>query len=59
MRTKRSLADYLDDYGRKYPVEDTGHVLRSLVYFADADAAPLPAGLDDDHWCAIRTDFES
>lgn len=45
-------------FGRKYPVEDVGHVLRSLVYFGDADAAPLPPGLTQSRWQTIKTDFE-
>jgi hypothetical protein len=53
-----SLADALEDHRRRYPNEDTGHVLKSLAYFGDAEAAPLPAGLDPDHWSAIRKDFE-
>ena len=56
--TKRDLSDFLDSYRRKFPVEDLGHVLRSLVYFGDASAAPLPAGLNETQWAAIRADFE-
>jgi len=40
-----------------YPVEDIGHVVRSLVYFGDA-GGPLPAGLTSEHWDKIQRDFE-
>jgi hypothetical protein len=53
-----SLADALDEHRMRYPNEDTGHVLKSLAYFGDAEASPLPAGLDPDRWRAIRKDFE-
>ncbi len=53
-----SLSDALAEHGRRYPNEDPGHVVRSLAYFGDAEAAPLPAGLDRDRWRAIRGDFE-
>jgi hypothetical protein len=56
--TNRELSIYLDAYRRKFPVEDLGHVIRSLAYFGDAEAAPLPAGLSDAQWLTIRSDFE-
>ena len=37
-----SLAKVMDMYRLKYPVDDIGHAIRSLAYFGDADAAPLP-----------------
>jgi hypothetical protein len=43
---------------RKYPVEDIGHVVRSLAYFGDA-TGPLPAGLSSVHWQQIQRDFET
>ncbi len=52
-----SLMAALDLYARKFVTADPGHVLRSLAYFAEADAAPLPAGLDDVHWAAIKARF--
>ena len=30
------------------------HVVRSLVYFADADAEPMPIGLSAQTWSAIK-----
>lgn len=53
-----SLADALREHAQRYPREDSGHVLRSLAYFGDAEGSPLPAGLDPDGWKAIRRDFE-
>ena len=57
-RTGRPLPDFLDAFRRKYPVEDIGHVLRSLVYFGDA-GDPLPKGLSPSRWDRIRRDFET
>jgi hypothetical protein len=56
-RTGRSLREFLATFTRKYPVEDTGHVVRSLAYFGDA--GPLPAGLGAEHWNEIQRDFET
>lgn len=41
----------------KYPVEDAGHVIRSLVYFTDADAEPPLEGLAPKHWDHIKSEF--
>jgi hypothetical protein len=49
-----ALAEALRLFARKYVSEDTGHVVRSLAYFADADAAPLPLGLDGTAWAEIK-----
>ena len=57
--SKQPLEHYLAAYQRKYPPEDIGHVVRSLAYFGDADAAPLPHGLTIEHWTTIRSDFEN
>ena len=57
--TSGGLAALVAAFERKYPVEDVGHVLRSLVYFGDADAAPLPPGLTKSQWQTIRADFEA
>jgi Nucleotidyl transferase AbiEii toxin, Type IV TA system len=54
-----SLTEALDEHSRRYPNEDAGHVLRSLAYFGDAEAAPLPSGLSRDKWESIRLDFEA
>jgi hypothetical protein len=54
----RSLAEALALFRAKYTREDVGHVVRSLVYFSDADAEPLPAGMTPDAWRRMRADFE-
>lgn len=56
--TGRPLTDFLDAFRRKYPAENLGHVLRSLVYFGDAGAL-LPEGLSPSHWRQIQRDFET
>jgi len=48
-RTARPLGEFLEAFKRKYPVEDIGHIVRSLVYFGDA-SGPLPAGLTSERW---------
>jgi Nucleotidyl transferase AbiEii toxin, Type IV TA system len=57
-QTTRSLREYLDSFKHKYPVEDIGHIVRSLVYFGDAQG-PLPVGLTTSHWEQIQRDFET
>ncbi|HEX7671442.1 MAG TPA: nucleotidyl transferase AbiEii/AbiGii toxin family protein [Polyangiaceae bacterium] len=57
-RTGRSLPDLLEAYGRKYTQHDVGHVVRSLVYFGDAAAEPMPEGLDESSWDGIQRDLE-
>lgn len=52
-----SLAQALELYRDKYPVEDIGHVVRSLVYFADAELEPMPSGLSSEKWSNIRDYF--
>ena len=56
--TGGDLEGLLAAFARKYPVEDVGHVVRSLAYFADADAAPLPTGLTPERWEEIKSAFE-
>ncbi|MEM1417821.1 MAG: nucleotidyl transferase AbiEii/AbiGii toxin family protein [Myxococcota bacterium] len=53
-----TLADAIAEHAHRYPREDSGHVLRSLAYFGDADASPLPRGLNGARWAEIRGDFE-
>lgn len=45
-----SLEAALDLYRTKYAADDVGHVIRSLVYFGEADGAPLPSGLSAPEW---------
>ena len=54
-----TLPGCIDAYRRKHPGVDVGHVLRSLVYFGDADSAPLPKGLTEARWDSIRSAFEA
>lgn len=49
-----SLEEALALFTRKYASEDVGHVVRSLAYFADADASPLPSGLSPEAWATIK-----
>jgi len=49
-----SLPGMLALFERKYANEDLGHVIRSLAYFGDADAEPLPRGLTPERWAAIK-----
>jgi len=53
----RGLPEALELYKRKFPVEDIGHVVRSLAYFADADAEPAITELSAKHWETIKADF--
>ena len=53
----RSLDQALTAYQHKYAKEDVGHVVRSLVYFDDAECEPMPNGLAEAHWARIRADF--
>lgn len=48
------LGRVLELYQRKFPTDDVGHVIRSLAYFGDADAAPLPRGLTSQRWGEIK-----
>jgi hypothetical protein len=51
------LTTLLDLYRKKFPVEDIGHAVRSLGYFGEADAAPMPRGLTQERWVEIKTDI--
>jgi hypothetical protein len=46
-------------FREKYPIEDVGHVIRSLVYYADADAEPPLVGLSPEDWVHIKGDLTS
>lgn len=50
-----SLAGALRLFATKYGSEDVGHVVRSLAYFGDADAAPLPLGMSSATWSEIKS----
>ncbi len=59
LATLAGLCRMRAEHSKRYPRGDPGHVLRSLAYFGDADASPLPRGLDGETWAAIRHDFET
>jgi hypothetical protein len=49
------LADMLGFYGKKYGVEDVGHLLVALAYFDDADRERTPMLLQRHSWPAVRS----
>jgi hypothetical protein len=51
------LPEALEAFQRKYETEDFGHVVRSIAYFADADAEPRPIELTLPTWEAIKDDL--
>lgn len=55
--TGRSLDELLAVFQARHPRVDTGHPLRSLVYFGNATR--LPVGLTAEHWARVRTDLET
>ena len=57
--TGASLGGLVAAFQTKFAAVDVGHVVRSLVYFGDADAEPLPGGLTAAHWTAVKRDLES
>lgn len=57
-RTRGSLPAALQLFQQKYAQHDIGHVIRSLAYFGDAEAEPLPSGLTEAQWLGIRAWFE-
>jgi hypothetical protein len=55
----QGLREALDAYKQKYATEDVGHVVRSLVYFEDAESEPMPTGLTEERWEAIKADLRA
>lgn len=53
----RSLQAYLDLFRTKYRMRDTGHVIRSLSYFDDADEEPQLRMLIKLDWERVKSDF--
>ncbi|MCD6306939.1 MAG: nucleotidyl transferase AbiEii/AbiGii toxin family protein [Deltaproteobacteria bacterium] len=45
-------------YGEKYQNRDIGHVIRSLVYFEDAEREPKVRMVQPVSWEDVKTDFE-
>jgi hypothetical protein len=58
-RSSLTLGAALDAYVARFGVKkaDLYHVLRSLTYFDDADHGPMPRGLTQAHWHAIKDYF--
>ena len=54
----RSLKEYLNLYQRKYENRDMGHILRSLIYFEDAEAEPDILTVQPFDWQGMKHDFE-
>ena len=54
----RSLGEYLQLFQEKFQQQDVGHVVRSLVYFEDADQEPEIRMFIDVHWTQLKSDFE-
>ncbi|MEQ1746994.1 MAG: hypothetical protein ABMA02_16305 [Saprospiraceae bacterium] len=54
-----SLDEMLGFYSEKYRSHDIFHLLRSLVYFADAEAQRDPDPLDGQRWPEVRTKVEA
>jgi hypothetical protein len=52
------LEEYLRLYMKKYKNRDIGHVVRSLVYFADAEAEPDIKMIKPLAWQDVKSDFE-
>ncbi|MSP24967.1 MAG: hypothetical protein EXR75_07340 [Myxococcales bacterium] len=57
-RTRWTLDEMLERFTRKYPNADTGHVVRALAYFGDAEEEPMPRGMTAALWTVIRSDIE-
>ena len=59
LRDKPSLKDYFDMLPRKYGASriNTYHILKSLAYFADADAEPPPRMLHPFDWEECKAFF--
>jgi len=53
-----SLEEYLQLYMKKYQNRDIGHVVRSLVYFADAETEPEIRVIKPVIWQDLKSDFE-
>ncbi len=54
----RSFEDYLRLYSKKFASRDFGHLLRSLVYFRDAESEPDVSTMQPFDWQEMKTNFE-
>jgi len=50
---------YLDLFCQKFTNRDVGHVVRSLVYFAEADEDPPLKLLEPISWEQVKTDLRA
>lgn len=50
-----SVKEMIGFYAQKYPTSDPGQVVRSLVYFEDADLQPDPVDLLNITWDEVKT----
>lgn len=55
----RTLPEYLDLFRQKFAKRDVGHVVRSLVYFAEADEDPPLKLLEPISWVRVKTDLQA
>jgi hypothetical protein len=55
----KPLKIYLDLYREKFSTRDVGHVIRSLVYFKDAEREPDVKMLKELSWNNLKRDFET
>lgn len=53
----KPLEEYLAAFKGKYKTHDVGHVVRSLVYFDEADAEPPLRLLAPIDWTQVKDDF--
>lgn len=54
LREGLTLADMLGWYQEKFNIQELGHVLYSLVYFADAETEPMPRMIWDVDWRQVK-----
>ena len=54
----RPLKDCLSLYKEKYRIRDIGYVMRSLVYFENAEAEPEMQMITPFSWDALKSDME-
>lgn len=57
--TRFSIQELLTFFEKKYPQSNSYAVVKSLVYFADADIEPEPISLVDTTWDEIKTHFRT
>lgn len=55
--TEFSVKEMIDFYAQKYPLSDSGQVVRSLVYFEDADLQQDPIDLLKVTWPEVKANL--